>query len=236
MDHTPHPAARAEQQTAAFGVATAGLQEAVRAELARTAAPAEEQPAPLSWQARADHAVEMYARTAIERDDARTEAKQLRARVAELEAGRAAAPHTIEQAAAEQRDNVTFNRGNMVAALRDALLDVDAHTPATAEAAARVLLAAHTRLLAAAAHEQTTQRGNEMREASDRSRRATCTGMRDVARMLDARATLLDPQADVEADAQPAEQPRPSLWPSLWPRAEGIPTTPAEAQEQEASQ
>jgi hypothetical protein len=47
--------------------------------------PAEEQPAELSWKGRADHAVEMYARTAIERDDAQAEAAQLRARVAELE-------------------------------------------------------------------------------------------------------------------------------------------------------
>ncbi|WP_424862123.1 zinc finger domain-containing protein [Streptomyces sp. MMS24-I29] len=41
----------------------------------------------------------------------------------------------------EQHDNITFNRGNMVAALRDALLDPAQHTPASATAAARVLLA-----------------------------------------------------------------------------------------------
>ncbi|WP_445396477.1 hypothetical protein ACSMX9_22685 [Streptomyces sp. LE64] len=44
-----------------------------------------EQPAGLTWAARADHAVHLYARTAIERDDARTEAARLRARIAELE-------------------------------------------------------------------------------------------------------------------------------------------------------
>ncbi|MFB6943214.1 hypothetical protein ACFWGL_17030 [Streptomyces sp. NPDC060286] len=51
-----------------------------------TAAPAEEQPAGPTWQDRADHAIELYARTAVERDDARTEVARLRARVTELEA------------------------------------------------------------------------------------------------------------------------------------------------------
>ncbi|MET9656357.1 MULTISPECIES: hypothetical protein [unclassified Streptomyces] len=101
--------------------------------------------------------------------------------------------HAIRQAATEQRDNIAFNNGDMVAALRDALLDVEGHTTATAEAAARVLLAAHTRELAAAAHKHATQRGEEMRGAGDRSHRAVCTGMRDIARMLDQRAALLDP-------------------------------------------
>ncbi|MCG7524921.1 hypothetical protein MHW47_10795 [Streptomyces sp. OfavH-34-F] len=44
-----------------------------------------EQPSGLTWEARADHAVRLYATTAIERDDARTEAARLRERVAELE-------------------------------------------------------------------------------------------------------------------------------------------------------
>ncbi|MFE7017697.1 hypothetical protein ACFVAQ_45850, partial [Streptomyces sp. NPDC057651] len=45
----------------------------------------QEQAAKLGWQARAEHAVGLYATTAIERDDARAEAAKLRARVAELE-------------------------------------------------------------------------------------------------------------------------------------------------------
>ncbi|MFE5912060.1 hypothetical protein ACFQ6B_23665 [Streptomyces wedmorensis] len=45
-----------------------------------------EQPTGPTWEARADHAIRLYATTAIERDDARAEAARLRARVTELEA------------------------------------------------------------------------------------------------------------------------------------------------------
>ncbi|WP_406014346.1 hypothetical protein OG520_22245 [Streptomyces sp. NBC_00984] len=107
----------------------------------------------------------------------------------------------------EQRDNITFNRGDMVAALRDALLDPAQHTPASAEAAARVLLAAHTRQLAAAAREHATQRNTEMRATGDRSRTAAVTGMNTIARLLDARATLFDPQPEEQPAAPAAEQP-----------------------------
>ncbi|MET8399597.1 hypothetical protein [Streptomyces sp900116325] len=55
---------------------------------------AEEQPAPLTLGDRADHAIGLYATTAVELEDARAEAAQLRARVAELEA--AAHPTTAE--------------------------------------------------------------------------------------------------------------------------------------------
>ncbi|MCX5103442.1 hypothetical protein [Streptomyces sp. NBC_00439] len=79
--------------------------------------------------------------------------------------------------------------------VRDVLLDTVRRTPGQALTAAGILLAAHTRELAAAAHKHATQRGEEMREAGDRSRRATCTGMHDIARMLDQRAALLDPQS-----------------------------------------
>ncbi|MFB7917066.1 hypothetical protein [Streptomyces sp. NPDC056061] len=104
----------------------------------------------------------------------------------------------------EQRDNIDFNRGGVVAALRDALLDPAEHTPTNATVAARLLLAAHTRQLAAAAREYTTQRNTEMRKAGDRRRSATVTGMRHIVRMLDARAALVDPQPEVPAAEQPA--------------------------------
>ncbi|MFC8584204.1 hypothetical protein ACFUGD_06565 [Streptomyces sp. NPDC057217] len=44
-----------------------------------------EQPLGPTWEARADHAIRLYAQTAIERDDAQAEFARLRARVAELE-------------------------------------------------------------------------------------------------------------------------------------------------------
>ncbi|URC17967.1 hypothetical protein QEN62_gp45 [Streptomyces phage AxeJC] len=103
----------------------------------------------------------------------------------------------------EQRDNIAFNHGDMVAALRDALLDPAQHTPASATTAAHVLLAAHIRQLAAAAREYATQRNTEMRAAGDRSRTAAVTGMNTIARLLDDRATLLDPQPE-EQPAAPA--------------------------------
>ncbi|MFE6225448.1 hypothetical protein [Streptomyces sp. NPDC057854] len=53
-----------------------------------------EQPAGLTWEARADHAVRLYARTAIELEDARAENARLRARIAEQEQP-AAAPQAV---------------------------------------------------------------------------------------------------------------------------------------------
>lgn len=110
----------------------------------------------------------------------------------------------------EQRDNITFNRGDMVAALRDALLDPAQHTPATATAAAHVLLAAHTRHLAAVAREYAAQRNTEMRDARDRSRTAAVTGMNTVARLLTERATLLDPQSEHQAAEEQPAPPAPA--------------------------
>ncbi|MFF2014024.1 hypothetical protein ACFVWY_33865 [Streptomyces sp. NPDC058195] len=109
-----------------------------------------------------------------------------------------AARAAAEQATREQRDNISFNRGDTVAALRDALLDPAEHTPVSATAAAHVLLAAHTRQLATAAREYATQRNTKMREAGDRSRTAAVTGMNTIARLLNDRATLLDPQPEAD--------------------------------------
>ncbi|MFF4177631.1 hypothetical protein [Streptomyces sp. NPDC001750] len=172
----------------------------------------EEQPTGPTWEARAEHAVGLYARTAIERDDARTEAAKLRAERDELIQQRdRIADDTIkarveqptdgtERPAAEiireQHDNITFNRGDIVAAVRDALLDPAVHTPATATTAARVLLAAHTRDLAEQARTLARERGAEMRERGDRSRVATCAGMHAVRRHLADHAARLDGDAE----------------------------------------
>ncbi|WP_411145300.1 hypothetical protein [Streptomyces sp. x-80] len=93
----------------------------------------------------------------------------------------------------EQRDNVAFNAGDLVAALRDALLDPAAHTPATATVAAHVLLAAHTRELSALA----ALRADDYRaeHGVTRSTRGLLTGMHSVRRMLDRHATCLDERA-----------------------------------------
>ncbi|QWQ43081.1 hypothetical protein KME66_20435 [Streptomyces sp. YPW6] len=237
-----------------------------------------EQPTGLTWEARADHAVRLYATTAIELEDARRENGRLRERLAELEQGQADADHlaaehpdTItalvdeiaddiphrrapqiaadylnrharllaeqitalgqargwstwaaalihpdrefvdpgeddDQAAAEQRDNLDFNRGDTVAAVRDALLDPAEHTPETALAASRVLLAAHTRLLADEASERLTDRDAEMRADRYRGRVAWCSGMREVVKLLGGRAAALAPEPAPQPDAA-EEQP-----------------------------
>lgn len=51
-----------------------------------------EQPTGLTWETRADHAIRLYAHTAIERDDVKAENTRLRARVVELEQQAADAP------------------------------------------------------------------------------------------------------------------------------------------------
>ncbi|MGW1151995.1 zinc finger domain-containing protein [Streptomyces rubiginosohelvolus] len=166
-----------------------------------------EQPTGLTWEARADHAVRLYATTAIELEDARRENGRLRERLAELEQGQADAA----QAAAEQRDNVDFNRGDTVAAVRDALLDMDEHTPETALAASHVLLAAHTRLLAVEARERLTERDAEMRSDGYRGRVAWCSGMREVVKLLAERADALAPETpapSVETPEQPLAFPQ----------------------------
>ncbi|MFS0695102.1 hypothetical protein [Streptomyces nitrosporeus] len=55
-----------------------------------------EQPAGLTWEARAEHAVRLYATTAIERDDARAEIAKLHTKIAELCDRLDAAPADIE--------------------------------------------------------------------------------------------------------------------------------------------
>ncbi|MGW3166954.1 hypothetical protein ACWC9Q_29670 [Streptomyces sp. NPDC001142] len=104
----------------------------------------------------------------------------------------APALRTVAKVIREQHDNLAFNNGDMVAAVRDALLDPAVHTPATATAAARVLLAAHARDLAEQARTLARERGAEMRERGDRSRVATCAGMHAVRRLLADHAARLD--------------------------------------------
>ncbi|MGW6600505.1 hypothetical protein [Streptomyces sp. NPDC055036] len=168
----------------------AELRELWRSENAPAAT--EEQPAPLSWQARANHAVELYARTAIERDDARAKVARLRTRLAAVE-------RQTDDWTDDVRQALAFNENaqqSTTVTVRDVLLDTAHRTPEQALTAAGILLAAHTRDLAAAAHEYTTQREKEMRAAGNRSRTATCTGMRHIVRLLDQRAALLDPQPE----------------------------------------
>ncbi|MFF8412879.1 hypothetical protein [Streptomyces omiyaensis] len=57
-----------------------------------------EQPAGLTWEARAEHAVRLYARTAIELEDAQAENRRLRARVTELEQPTAAEESSADAA------------------------------------------------------------------------------------------------------------------------------------------
>ncbi|MFB7278086.1 hypothetical protein ACFCZV_13340 [Streptomyces hydrogenans] len=59
-----------------------------------------EQPASLTWEARADHAVRLYSRTAIELEDARAENARLRAILAEQKQS-AAVPQTVTVAHVE---------------------------------------------------------------------------------------------------------------------------------------
>ncbi|MFF5790229.1 hypothetical protein ACFY8P_35315 [Streptomyces sp. NPDC012693] len=54
-----------------------------------------EQPLGLTWEARADHAVRLYASTAIELEDVKAEAARLRARITELEQQPSEAPQTV---------------------------------------------------------------------------------------------------------------------------------------------
>ncbi|AGK80421.1 hypothetical protein SFUL_5533 [Streptomyces microflavus DSM 40593] len=82
-----------------------------------------EQPTGLTWQARAGHAVRLYATTAIERDDLRAENGQLRERLAELEQGQADAdalaaefPDTIAALVEEIADDIPHRRAPQIAA------------------------------------------------------------------------------------------------------------------------
>jgi hypothetical protein len=95
-------------------------------------------------------------------------------------------PDTVESLLAELADDIPHRRAHAIAA---------------------DYLARYTRLLATAARERTTQRGQEMREARDRGRVSICAGMRNIARMLDDQA---DAFAEQPAPAAPVEeQPAP---------------------------
>ncbi|WP_405195155.1 hypothetical protein [Streptomyces anulatus] len=176
-----------------------------------------EQPTGLTWEARAEHAVRLYATTAIELEDARRDNARLRAERDEVIQQRDRITNDTMAAlttAAEQRDNLDFNRGDTVAAVRDALLDPNEHTPETALAAARVLLAAHTRLLADEASERLTDRDAEMRADGYRGRVAWCSGMREAVKLLGGRAAAIAP-APAPAPQPDAAEEQPLAFPQL---------------------
>ncbi|MFD3902997.1 hypothetical protein HXS80_20625 [Streptomyces sp. CB04723] len=82
-----------------------------------------EQPTGLTWEARAEHAVRLYATTAIELEDARRENTQLRDRLAELEQGQADAdaltaehPDTVTALVDEIADDIPHRRAPQIAA------------------------------------------------------------------------------------------------------------------------
>ncbi|MET9923306.1 MULTISPECIES: hypothetical protein [unclassified Streptomyces] len=159
-----------------------------------------EQPTGLTWEARAEHAVRLYAITAIELEDARRENTQLRDRLAKLEQGQADADHL----AAEHPDTIA----SLLADLADDLEPLLPHGSARAYAVAG--LARYTRLLAAEARERLAERSAEMRADGYRGRVAWCSGMSEVAKLLDARADALapEPAAPVpQPAAAAAEQP-----------------------------
>ncbi|MFD9853430.1 hypothetical protein ACFWXZ_14375 [[Kitasatospora] papulosa] len=178
-----------------------------------------EQPTAPTWEDRAAHAVGMYATTAVELEDARRDAAQLRARLAAVEqlCGGRPSYHTItvkalltamsdadddqadEQPApltaaeAEQgqadADHLAAEHPDTIESLLDELADDIPNRRARAIAAD--YLARYTRLLAADAHAHSSQRGTEMRAEKYRGRAAWCSGMREIARQLDARADAI---------------------------------------------
>jgi hypothetical protein len=96
------------------------------------------------------------------------------------------------------RDALAFNEDANSPALyclRDALVTMPGATAAGALDAARILLAAHARELAAAEHLRTREVGASMRKRGDRSRVAYCGGMQSVINSLDRYADDLDEQA-----------------------------------------
>ncbi|WP_405561896.1 hypothetical protein [Streptomyces sp. NBC_01180] len=166
-----------------------------------------EQPTGLTWEARAQHATQLYATTAIERDDARTEAANLRAERAELIRQRdritndtmAALAVSEQPLTAEQHAQGQADADALAAELPDtveSLLAViaDDIPDRRARAIAADYLARYTRLLVAEARERHSQRNAEMRTEGYRGRVAWCSGMREVAALLDARADQLDTQ------------------------------------------
>lgn len=140
-----------------------------------------EQPTGLTWQARAEHAVRLYATTAIELEDARRENGRLRDRLAELE------QHQADALDAKHPDSVE----SLLADLADDLEPLLPHDSARAYAVAG--LARHTRLLADEARERLAERDAEMRADGYRGRVAWCSGMREVVKLLADRADALAP-------------------------------------------
>ncbi|MFJ8018670.1 hypothetical protein [Streptomyces sp. NPDC096311] len=93
------------------------------------------------------------------------------------------------------RSALAFNEGAQhptVMTLRDVLLDDTERTPEPALAAARVLLAAHTRELSALARRDTNAYRDE--HGVNRNTRGLLTGMQHTRRLLDDHALTLDGQ------------------------------------------
>lgn len=91
------------------------------------------------------------------------------------------------------RAALAFNKAaqhSAVITLRDVLLDTAPRTPEQALAAARVLLAAHTRELSALARQHTDDYRNE--HGINRGTRGLLTGMASIRRRLDDHANSLD--------------------------------------------
>lgn len=105
-------------------------------------------------------------------------------------------PAAVEPAVADTRASLTFHASTpspALAALRDALLDERPLAPEAALAVASVLLATHTRELAAAARQHTDD--HRLEQPTGRSVRALRTGMELIRRLLDQQAARLDEQA-----------------------------------------
>ncbi|MBC9714059.1 hypothetical protein H9Y04_15955 [Streptomyces sp. TRM66268-LWL] len=97
---------------------------------------------------------------------------------------------------ADVRDALAFHHGEQQPALltlRDVLLDDAPRTPEQALAAARVLLAAHTRELSVLARQHTDDYRDE--HGVNRGTRGLLTGMAHIRRQLDAHAITLDGEA-----------------------------------------
>ncbi|CAL9481087.1 zinc finger domain-containing protein [Streptomyces sp. enrichment culture] len=144
---------------------------------------------------RADHAVSLYARTAIERDDALAEVAKLRAQLAAQQPTEDT-PLTTD----DVRAALAFNADEpapALATLRDVLLDTAPRTPEQALDAARVLLAAHARELVAHVRRDTDAYRDE--HGVTRSTRGLLTGMAHARRTLEEYAAHLDQDQDVPA-------------------------------------
>lgn len=207
MTYRPHPAAQAaaeqgEQPTDRLAVLDG--RDALAFVVIR---PADEDPERIAVEASArgmSKAVAAYAlRQTADEFDRAARAEGDEPITAEEAAAEQQRPAVEEQPAtdwvADVRAALTFNATDgeaALATLRDVLLDTAPRTPAQALAAARVLLAAHTRELAEQARKFAQERGAEMRERRDRSRVAACAGMHAVRRHLADHADRLDEQAD----------------------------------------